>query len=311
MRDGHCAEDLSGRCGAFGGDEPMSRAFVLSGGASLGAIQVGMLQALFERGIAPDLIVGTSAGAINGAFVASRAPTVETARELGEVWRGLRRGAVFPTNPLTGFIGFIGRSDHLVPNGNLRRLIARHMEVERLERMPVPLHIVVTDVLTGRELRLSDGPIVEAVMASAAIPGVFAPVTVDGRRLMDGGVSDNTPISHAIELGADEVYVLPTGYACALHHAPRGALAMLLHATSLLTQQRLHLEIELYRDRAELVVLPPPCPHAVQPIDFSHAAELIERALDDSRAFLDRLAEQDFAQRALSPAERLLPHTHA
>jgi NTE family protein len=94
------------------------RAFVLSGGASLGAIEVGMLQALFERGIAPDLIVGTSAGALNGAFVASREPTVETALELGEIWRGLRRGKVFPTNPLTGFVGFIGRSDHLVPEGN-------------------------------------------------------------------------------------------------------------------------------------------------------------------------------------------------
>src|SRR5438128_1025154 len=112
----HCATRRRG-----GGNDAMSRAFVLSGGASLGAIQVGMLQALFERGIAPDLIVATSAGAINGAFVASREPTVATAEALGDIWRGLRRGAVFPTNPLTGFIGFIGRSDHLVPDGSLRR----------------------------------------------------------------------------------------------------------------------------------------------------------------------------------------------
>jgi NTE family protein len=73
---------------------PASRAFVLSGGASLGAVQVGMLEALFERGIAPDMIIGASAGAINGAFIASREPTVQTARELGEVWRGLNRGTV-------------------------------------------------------------------------------------------------------------------------------------------------------------------------------------------------------------------------
>jgi NTE family protein len=221
----------------------VTRAFVLSGGASLGAIQVGMLHALFERGIAPDLIVGTSAGAINGAFVASRGPTVATVEALGDIWRGLRRGAVFPTNPLTGFIGFIGRSDHLVPDGHLRRLIARNVQIDRLEDMSVPLHVVVTDVLSGQELRLSHGPAVDAVMASAAIPGVFAPVEVEGRRLIDGGVSDNTPISHAIELGADEIYVLPTGYACALHEPPRSALAMLLHAMSLLIQQRLHLEV--------------------------------------------------------------------
>jgi len=270
-----------------------------------------MLQALFERGIAPDLIVGTSAGAINGAFIASREPTAATAEALGEIWRGLRRGAVFPTNPLTGFIGFIGRSDHLVPNGNLRRILARSIEVDRLEQMPVPLHVVVTDVLSGQELRLSRGPTVDAVMASAAIPGVFAPVEVEGRRLMDGGVSDNTPISHAIELGADEVYVLPTGYACALHAPPRGALAMLLHAMSLLIQQRLHLEIELYRDRAKLVVLPPPCPQEIQPIDFSHAAQLIDRALADSRQFLDCLEQEGSAMASSAPAERLLPHTHA
>jgi NTE family protein len=287
----------------------MTRAFVLSGGASLGAIEVGMLQALFEREIAPDLIVGTSAGAPNGGFIASREPTVETALELGKVWRGLRRGTVFPANPLTGFIGFIGRSDHLVPEGNLRRLIARHIDVERLEQMRVPLHVIVTDVITGEDLRISEGPAVDAILASAAIPGVFALVELDGRRLMDGRVVNNTPISHAGELGADEIYVLPTGYACALDAHPRGALAMLLHAQTILIQQRLRLEIELYGDRARLVVLPPPCPQDVQPIDFSRATELIERALAESRVNLDWLAQPGSREPATAPAERLVAHT--
>jgi NTE family protein len=283
---------------------------VLSGGASLGAIEVGMLQALFERGIAPDLIVGTSVGAINGAFIASREPTVDTALELGEIWRGLRRGKVFPTNPLTGFIGFIGASDHLVPDGNLRRLIAGNIQVQRLEQMRVPLHVIVTDVLTGQELRLSEGPAVDAVLASAAIPGVFAPVEVDGRRLMDGGVANNTPISHAVELGADQIYVLPTGFACALTAHPRGALAMLLHAESLLIQQRLHVEIELYRDRADLVVLPPPCPQPIQPIDFAHADELIERSLSESRTYLNWIEQTDTMDAATAPADRLVAYAH-
>jgi NTE family protein len=285
------------------------RAFVLSGGASLGAIQVGMLEALFERGIAPDLIVGASVGAINGAFVAGREPTPETARALGDIWRGLNRGAIFPINPLTGLIGFVGLSSHLVPAGNLRRLIVRHAAIERLENSPVPLHLIVTDVLSGQELRISRGPAVDAVMASAAIPSVFAPVEFEGRLLMDGGVSDNTPISHAVALGANEIYVLPTGIACDLATAPRGALAMLLHALTILTQQRLHLEIELYRDRAQLVVLPPPCPQPVQAIDFSHGAKLIEQALQDGRTFLDSL--DGSARDSTGPAKRLLPHTHA
>ena len=129
--------------------KPAPIAFVLSGGASLGAIQVGMLRALYERDIAPDFIVGTSAGALNGAFIASRPQTTETADALGTVWRGLRRGQVFPLKPLTGLLGFLGSRDHLVPDSGLRRLLARHVERERLEELPLPLHVVAVDVITG------------------------------------------------------------------------------------------------------------------------------------------------------------------
>src|SRR3954451_20019540 len=205
----------------------MSTAFVLSGGASLGSIQVGMLEALYERGIRPDLIVGTSAGALNGAFIAERPQTVETAHELGEVWRGLRRGQVFPVNPLTGALGFLGARSHLVPDSGLRRVVRRHTTADRLEDTLVPLHVIATDVLGGEEVRLSEGPLVDAVMASAAIPGVLPAVDWNGRPLIDGGVANNAPLSHALDLGADEVYVLPTGAPCELDEAPRGALAML------------------------------------------------------------------------------------
>src|SRR5947209_1478571 len=122
-------------------------AFVLSGGASLGAIQAGMLRALYERGIKPDVIVGTSAGAMNGAFIASRPQTVATADALAAVWRDLRRGQVFPVNPLTGLLGFLGMRDHLVPAYGLRKLIARHIEHEALQDLPIPLHVVAVDVL--------------------------------------------------------------------------------------------------------------------------------------------------------------------
>jgi NTE family protein len=267
----------------------MSTAFVLSGGASLGAIQVGMLRALYEHGIQPDFIVGTSAGALNGAFIASRAASVETADELGEVWRGLRRGRVFPLDPFAGLLGFAGARDHLVPDRALRRIIDRQLEVERLEEMPIPLHVIATDVLTGEDVRLSAGPAVDAVMASAAIPGVFPAVSWEGRALMDGGVANNAPISHAVELGATDVYVLPTGYACQLDEAPRSALAMLIHATTLLTQHRLTADAEALARLCNLVVMPPPCPVTVAPFDFSQADRLIRTALEDSREFLDRL----------------------
>lgn len=246
-----------------------------------------MLRALYERRVSPEFIVATSAGALNGAFIASRPQTVETADALGEIWNGLRRGQVFPVNLLTGLLGFLGARDHLVSDGGMRRLITRHIERDRLEEMPLELHVIAVDVITGEELRLSRGPAVEAVMASAAIPGVLPPVSWEGRELMDGGVANNTPISHAVELGASEVYVLPTGNACALTKPPSGALAMALHALSLLMQRRLMEDIERHRDETKLVVLPPPCPLSVQPIDFGHAQLLIDCAYVDACEFLD------------------------
>jgi len=258
----------------------------------LGAIQVGMLRALYERGVRPDLIVGTSAGALNGAYIASRPQASVTADSLAGIWRELHRGQVFPVNPLTGLLGFLGARDHLVPQSGLRRLIERHVECEQLEQTPIPLHVVAVDVVTGQELLLSRGRVLDAVLASAAIPGVLEPVSWDGRALMDGGVANNTPISHAVELGAERIYVLPTGHACSLDEPPRGALAMALHAISLLTHRRLMDDIERHRADAHLIVMPPPCPLDIQPIDFAHADELIDVALLDARDFLDGGGEE-------------------
>src|SRR5436305_3702430 len=109
----------------------MTTAFVLAGGASLGAIQVGMLRALHDHDIRPDLIVGTSVGAVNGAFLAGRDFTPETFDDLAELWLGIRRGQVFPVEPLTGLLGFLGARRNLVPGTALRRLIARHAAHDR------------------------------------------------------------------------------------------------------------------------------------------------------------------------------------
>ena len=274
-------------------------AFVLSGGASLGAVQVGMLRALYERGVRPDLIVGTSAGALNGAFIASRPQVVDTADELGEIWRELRRGQVFPTRPLIGLLGFLGTRDHLVPSSGLRSLIERHMEAELLEDLRIPLHVVAVDAMTGEELRLSRGPVLDAVLASASIPAVLPAVEWEGRMLIDGGVVNNTPISHAVELGAADIYVLPTGHSCTLERAPRGALAMALHAIALLTHHRLIDDIKLHQTNANLIMLPPPCPLSVAPIDFSQADLLIKQALADAREFL---ASRDCPRRLVEAA---------
>ena len=277
-------------------------AFVLSGGASLGAVQVGMLRALYEHAIAPDLIVGTSAGAINGAFIATRPQTVATADALAAVWRGVRRGRTFPLNPVIGLSGLLGRRDHAITNHGLRTLIAPHLECDALEQTAIALHVVAVDVLSGEEVRLSRGPLLDAVLASAAIPGVFPPVTWGERTLIDGAVANNTPLSHAIALGAQRIYVLPTGHACALDAPPSGALAMALHAISLLTHRRLIDDVERHSRDAELIVLPAPCPLSIQPIDFGRSDELVAQALHDARAFLraDRSSRRRDGQASVS-----------
>jgi NTE family protein len=266
----------------------MSVCFVLSGGASLGAIQAGMLRALYERGVAPDVIVSTSVGAVNGAYIASRPQTSATAERLADIWRGVRRQEVFPFNPATALIGITGRRNYLVPSEPLRALIDAQLEFDRLEDAPIPFHVIAVDLFTGDERRLSRGPALDAVLAGTAIPGVFAPVEWGDSELIDGGVANNTPISHALELGCDRIYVLPTGSACALPDAPRGALGMAVHAMSLLVQQRLNADVDALAGDPRLVVLPPPCPITTQPSDFSQADELIERAYAEASDMLDR-----------------------
>lgn len=285
----------------------MSTAFVLAGGASLGAIEAGMVEALYERGIAPDYLVGTSAGALNAAFLGGRPTDVATAHELQAVWRDLDRDDVFPPRPRILIGAALGRRNHFFPNDGLRALIEEKLAVGRLEELAIPTGLVACDMLSGEELLLDTGPIVDAALASAAIPGVYPPVPIDGRPAVDGGVANNTPITHAIARGCERIYVLPTGVSLELHELPKSAIAMFIQGASLLLHQRLRFEIEALRDEAELIVLPPPWPLDVLPTDFTRADELITRARDDARRALDAAhpdeAPTDEALRRMTPEE--------
>jgi NTE family protein len=280
-------------------------AFVLAGGGSLGAVEVGMLEALVEYGVTPDFLVGTSAGAINAAYFADR-PDLIGVRALGKIWRGLRRGDVFPIGPLGGVLGLFGFQNHLVDPRPLRRLITRHLPYHDLEDTAVPVHVVAADVLTGAEVVISSGPVVEAVMASAAIPAVFPPVELDGRYLVDGAVANNTAISVAIEHGAARVIVLPTGFTCELHAPPETSLAMALHAVNLLLARQMVRDVERYGEVADIRIVPPLCPVGTMPQDFSNARELIDRTLQSTTKWI----EEGGLERAVVPPQiRLHPHS--
>jgi NTE family protein len=259
--------------------------FVLTGGASLGVVQVGMLQALARRGIRPDFLIGSSAGALNAAFIAGSEWPSGTA-ELERIWLGLSRSDVFPMGPLSSLLGLFGRREHVISPSGVEGLIRKHIAYERLEDAAIPIHVMATDVLTGAEVRISRGPVVEALRASTAIPGVFPPVHIGHHYLMDGGVANNAPLAQAINLGADLVYVLPAGYACGLRKPPAGALGMAVHALSLVLNQKLVDGLERCSENARVKVVPPLCPITISPIDFGHAAELITRARESTTRWL-------------------------
>jgi NTE family protein len=168
----------------------------------------------------------------------------------------------------------------------LRRLVEKHVIADRIEDAALPLHGVTADVVTGDEVLLSRGPLVDAVLASAAIPGVFPPVAWDGRLLVDGGIVNHAPISHAVELGADRVIVLPAIAPVLLSAAPRGALAAGVTAVARTIARRLTDDIALYSRHVDLTVLPSPSFEGILPTDFGHADELVEQAFWSARSAL-------------------------
>ena len=263
-------------------------AFVLAGGAATGAIQAGMLLALYEHGIVPDLLVGTSVGALNAAFLASRPPEPATARELAALWLGLRRSDIFPLRLRLLLGGLGGRRDHLVSSEGLRRLITDHVQFQRLEHARIALHLITCDLASGQEVRLSAGPAADALLAASAIPGLLPPVSWRGRLLADGAIANNTPISHALQLGAQRIYVLPTSDPGGpeLGRQSRSAVGAVVKALTLLTNARLHHDLIRYSGDAELVVLPAANPGQIPITDFGHPGELIELALTAARTTL-------------------------
>ena len=179
-----------------------------------------------------------------------------------------------------------GNRGHLVESLGLKRLLNRHFGESRVEDASIPLHVVATDMHTGEEVVLSSGNIVSAVLASAAIPGVFPPVEMDGRKLIDGGVANNTPVSTAVRMGATRIIVLPAGFACAERRPPRGAMEHAFNALSLLVARQLVHDLERWQDHAHIAVVPPLCPLDISPYDYSRCGELIDRAAAATVAWL-------------------------
>lgn len=188
-------------------------AFVLGGGGVLGAAEVGMLRALLETGVTPDMVIGTSIGAANGAIVAED-PTLEGLERLEALWASADEG------PFAGTwyerAGSVARTalktrTALYSSDALRELLERHLRTERIEDLAVPFQCCAASVEKAAEHWFTSGPIVPAVLASAAVPGLFPAYEIDGEHYVDGGIVNSIPLDRARKQGAERVFVLQVG----------------------------------------------------------------------------------------------------
>jgi len=198
------------RVAGRGGGRERLTAFVLGGGGLLGAGEVGMLRALLETGVVPDLVVGTSVGAVNGAAVAAD-PTLEAIDDLTAVWRSLAHSALYRGGAVRRARHFARTRTSVHPNEPLRDLLLDRFGDRRIEDLPVPFQCVAASIERAAEHWFTDGPLVEAVLASSAVPGVLPPVRIGDEHFLDGGLVNSIPVGRAVALGATVVHVLQVG----------------------------------------------------------------------------------------------------
>ena len=259
-------------------------AFVLSGGGNQGVSQVGMLRALLEKGIVPDVVIGSSAGALNGAAVAY-APNLTGVAQLAAVWEQLQTDHVFPGGRIHRAWNIVRRGTHLFANDGLAGLIHHSSPARSFSDLEIPLRVVATDLDTGEEVVLASGPLKPALLASAALPGVFPIVVHGGRRLVDGGVVNNVPLWHALSGPVDRVFVMNVSSGAG-DHAVRSPLDVVMTSFMHARNQRYELERRNAIDHVDIIDLPRPR-DTRELFDFSGARELIESAYMLSVAKLD------------------------
>lgn len=277
-------------------DEPVAlapayafeNAFVLSGGGSAGAVQVGMLRALFEAGIEPSLFVGCSVGALNAAFMAVN-PTLARVHELDSIWRTLDRRTVFGTGRAAAVTHMIRRDAHLYEPTALYALIRRFMPLDDLSKTAVPCHVVTTDLENGLATYWSSGDPQQILAASACLPAVFPPVRLNGSYHVDGGVTCPLPLQRALELGARQVWTLDVSRWSIGRRAERmTALDVLLLSFSISRQGLTRTVRAAGANDFRVRALPEIDLGAFDIRDFSRTAELIDEGYSRTRQLLEQ-----------------------
>jgi NTE family protein len=269
-------------------DLPRPVGYVLGGGGSLGAVQVGMLQALAEWDVPPDVVAGSSVGSLNGSVLAL--DPRGAAHRLSHLWARLTRDQVFPGGLLAQARTLQHTRTHLFPSTGLAAVITDFIGAERtFAELTLPFAVVTTDIATARPHVLRDGPLLPALLASAAIPGIFAPAQLGPLRLYDGGLVANVPMRQAVAMGARSLVVLDCNFPGNIPEVSGSMAEVLFYTVTVTMRTQAILEAPLVAADVPVVYLNGPEPLRVSPLDFRHTGALIETAYEAARAFLDEL----------------------
>jgi NTE family protein len=272
----------------------MSIAFVLGGGGLLGAHEVGMLRALAEAGVRPDIVVGTSIGAVNGAFVA--ADPEGAAERLTGLWRGEAIRALFSETVFGRAVRLAQSGTHLHAIEPLGRQLASTLRVDDFKDLKLPFHCVAASIEDATARWFSAGPLVPAVMASCAVPGLLPPVEIEGAHYFDGGLVHSIPVGRAVALGAGTVYVLQVGRIESPLPVPAKPWEVGLVAFEIARRHRFHEEMSSLPPGVRVHVLPtggdqlPPGPAQFRYRGKNKVSESIDRSYEASADYLAELA---------------------
>ncbi|HEX3782860.1 MAG TPA: patatin-like phospholipase family protein [Pseudonocardiaceae bacterium] len=267
---------------------PRPIGFVLGGGGSLGAIQVGMLRALAEHDLAPDLVVGTSVGSVNGALLAL--DPARAAIRLATLWSVMTRSRVFPGGLFTQLRTLRRERTYLFGNAGLAEVLTAGLDgATDFAELALPFGAVAVDALTGEPVLMREGELTSAILASAAIPGIYPAVHRAGKVLYDGGVLANVPIRQALAMGAASLVVLDCAFPGHLPSVPSTLAETLLFWATLGMRNQAVLEASVAATDVPILYLPGPPVQAVRPLDFGHTAGLIEDSYQASSTFLDQV----------------------
>jgi NTE family protein len=267
---------------------PRPLGFVLGGGGSLGAVQVGMLEALAERQVTPDLVIGTSVGSLNGVVVALNPRGA--ANRLSHAWVRITRNQIFPGGLLSQVRTLQRTKTHLFPNTGLAAVIADFLgATSTFDTLALPFAAVTTDVATSSPHVISAGSLLPALLASAAIPGIFPSVDHDGRRLYDGGIVANVPLRQALAMGARSLVVLDCTFPGHLLPPPESIAETLLFTAMVTMRSQAVLEAPLIAAHIPVVYIPGPVACRCSPFSFDSTELLIEQAYEAALSFLQTL----------------------